>query len=117
MTRSTVSLGGTELVLESGKLALQAEGSVLGEAGPIEGDFDRAEDRSAERVNHIAVRASGRRHLVDRNEPVVGLDAGEIGGAVRRDRSDTKFLLGRIEGHANAAEPVAGGALIAGDIG
>src|SRR5438105_6131559 len=29
MTRSTVSLGGTELVLESGKLALQAEGACV----------------------------------------------------------------------------------------
>ena len=68
-------------------------------------------------TTNIAVGASGGRHLVDRYEPVVGLYAGELGGTARRDRRDPKLLLGGIEGHPNAAEPVASGALIAGDIG
>jgi hypothetical protein len=63
------------------------------------------------------VGASGCRHFVDRYEPVVGLYAAKFGGAARRDRSDPKFFLRSIESHSNAAEPVASGTLIAGDIG
>ena len=89
----------------------------MAEAGAIDGYLDQAEDRSAEGVNHIGVGASGGGHLVDRHNPVVRLYAGEVGGTVRRDRGDPKFLVRRIERDPNSAEPVAGGALIASDFG
>src|SRR5262245_9607761 len=68
-------------------------------------------------MNHIAVRASRCRHSIDRYEPVVGLDAGEFGGTAWRDCSNPKLITRGVKGHPNSAEPIAGGALIARDLG
>ncbi len=75
-------------------------------------DGDRAADRSAQLANDLLVRSAGRGDPVDRDDLVLGADAGAIGRALRGDGGDAENVAGRVESDADPAEAVARGALV-----